>query len=593
MSQKFDPITGEPIIDGGAQNVVGFDPITGHPMTGEVPQAVVGFSPIIEQPMTEAQNSVSSPAQEVVYQSQTSGGFDPMTGKPIGSTGSQSRASGGFDPMTGKPIGSTGSQNQASGGFDPMTGKPIGSTGNQSQVSGGFDPMTGKPIGNTGNQSRASGGFDPMTGKPLNRKEKAPKQSGGKNKLIIPAVIGAVAVVVIAVVIFITSGILLSKQNKILQAVVNTFKGSTKLTETFEAVGLLASDSFTITANMEVDGDSVQAAFASKGDEMQLTGKVDISGIPELEGAIGIDSKQVRAKVDGVSDYVFVYSYTGKNDGFLVDQIGEDNLELVNTALKNLTSSKKREDIVKDMVKAVAGEFGAWKFEKADKEEFKIDGKKRNCAGYTTTITEDEMLALMEAVYKVVEQNVDLDEIEDVYSEIEDEFDGMPDIDVTFYLYDKMLAAILLEVDDEEIEIAFKGGETRWQNIAIEADGDEVLTFKGKTSDSVEKYALEVEGMEVFNVKYDSKTGELEAEAGRYVFGTAFALEANVKGNANKLSVALESIEVAGSSQDVDLQIELKSGAKMSKISGKEFDLGNADEDDLEDLVEEIEDILW
>lgn len=530
MNEQFDPITGQPITDNSGQMTVG---------------------------------------------------FDPMTGELIGAVDSPSQSGGSFDPMTGMPLGGT-----QGGGFDPMTGQPIG--GAQGQP-GGFDPMTGMPLGGA-----QGSGFDPMTGKPLTGKQKAPKMkgAGGKNNLLIPGIIGAVAVVAIAVIMLVTSGAFLSKQNKILLATANTFKDSSKLTKVFEGLGLLASDSFTITANVEADGDSVNSSFAYKGGEMQLSASVDVSGIPELRGAVIVDSKQVRAKVDGV-DYALVYSYTEKNDGYLVEEIGEENIEIVNEVLSSLTSKKQKNDIGKDIAKAALAEFNDWKFEKVSKKQFKIDGKERKCVGYTTTVAEDDVLALMEAVYKVVEENMDIEELEDAYSDLEEEFEDMPDMDVTVYVYDKMLAAILLEVDGEEMEILFKGGDTRWQNLKVEIEGEEILTLKGKTADSVEKYALEVGGAEVLNVEYNPKTSEFEMEAGRYMFGTAVALKANVQGNANKLTIDLKRLEVGGDSGDVDLQIELKSGAKIGNISGKEFDLGNADEDDFEDLAEEFEDMFF
>ena len=616
MSQKFDPITGQPIIDGGNESVVGFDPITGEPVTGEAAFNVIGFStmdcqpteeaivqdvvkfdPMTGKPVTEEvkqeaavkfDSMTGKPVTEEVKQ-EAAVKFDSMTGKPVTEEVKQ-EAVVRFDPMTGKPVTEEVKQEPVVR-FDPMTGKPITGEEPRQEKTVRFDPMTGKPIMEDSIPRGNEGTFDPMTGKPVVEKKSAMK---GKMKIILPIVIGA-AVVVIAVVALVFSGAFLSKQNKILLATVNTFKDSTGLTQALEGLKIITSDSFALSAEMEVDGNSIQATFASKDSEMQLSAKVDASGMPEIEGIVGIDSKAVRARINGVTDYVFVYNYKAKNAGYLVELIEDEGIEIdvVNTALENLTSSKKRDELVKDISKAIVSEFNNWEFEKVSKEEFEVGGKDRKCVGYATMISEDSMVDLVEAVYKVVEKTVEIDQMEDLYSEIESSFKNMPDIETTFYIYDDRLAAIILDVDGEEVEVLFQGGDARWQNVVVEYEGDGVFELKGKTSGSVEKYALEVGGNEILAIEYDAKTGDLEVEAGSSMLGTAFGLEANVKGNANKLEVVLESIKVGGDSEDIDLAISLKSGAKFSKISGKEFDLGNADEDDLEDLAEEFMDSLY
>lgn len=88
--------------------------------------------------------------------------------------------------------------------FDPMTGEPI-----EEQPTGGFDPMTGEPIGQTTQQA---GSFDPMTGAPVTQKPKSK----------VPVVVGAVAGVVVLVVLLvfggIKSGLFLGKSGKVLLA---------------------------------------------------------------------------------------------------------------------------------------------------------------------------------------------------------------------------------------------------------------------------------------------------------------------------------------------------------------------------------------
>ena len=61
-----------------------------------IPQA----APIAQQPMGMQQGYGGMAPQQVPQQVPQQGGFDPMTGKPIG----QASATPRFDPMTGKPM---------------------------------------------------------------------------------------------------------------------------------------------------------------------------------------------------------------------------------------------------------------------------------------------------------------------------------------------------------------------------------------------------------------------------------------------------------------------------------------------------------
>ena len=525
--------------------------------------------------------------------------FDPITGQLI--TEENNANPVGFDPITGQPFNGTSLFN--AGGFDPMTGSAV-TGGNMSQDNTiRFDPITGQLISESNYQYGNTASFDPLTGQPNGGNQKGFKlpKDKIKMKLGLPIIIGvaAIAVVGIIVAILIFSGAFLSKQNKVLIAAANTFKDSTALTETLEGLGILASDSFTLSGKIEVEGEGFQGSFASKDGEMQLSGKVDISGAPEIEGVIGVDSKAVRARIDGFTDYMFVYNYTGKNSGYLMelaeDYGYEDEIEMLNSGLKNLTTKKNRDEIVKELGKVCLKEFNKWEIQKASKEEFEVNGKDRKCKGYTLTITEDNMLDFIGAVSKVIEKEVEIDEIEHALSELEYEFEDMPDIEATFYIYDNMLAAIILEVDKEEIEVLFQGGEARWQNTVVKYEKFKVLEIEGKTTGSVEKYTVRFAEDYDIDIEYNKKSGALEVEASEEYRGntSVYTFAANVKGNADQLTVVLDSYKENKDKIDLDMEFTLQKGAKFNKISGKEFDLGNADEDDFEDLIDDVMDYMY
>ena len=181
-----------------------------------------------------------------------------------------------------------------------------------------------------------------------------------------------------------------------------------------------------------------------------------------------------------------------------------------------------------------------------------------------------------------------LDAYEDAMS---DAFHGMPDVEVTVYIYKDMLAAVILDVDGDEIEIFFEGGEYRTQNVIVDADGHTIFEIIGETDGSVEEYEFELAGRKIFSVEYDEKSGELVMEE-NYT-GLNISVEATLTGKANELSFVLESFDMDYYDIDCDFQIILQKGASMQNIKGEEFDLGAADEDDMEDLLEDLMDVLY
>ncbi|MBR5971012.1 MAG: hypothetical protein IK016_11830 [Lachnospiraceae bacterium] len=139
--------------------------------------------------------------------------FDPETGLPL----TPPQPQGGFDPMTGEPLGQQAAAPQPQGGFDPMTGEPLGQQAAPPQPQGGFDPMTGQPLGQQ-MPPQPQGGFDPMTGQPLGQqmppRQQAPvyggmqpqPQKNSKKGLIIGLVIGGVVLVagLVVLILFLT-----------------------------------------------------------------------------------------------------------------------------------------------------------------------------------------------------------------------------------------------------------------------------------------------------------------------------------------------------------------------------------------------------
>ena len=179
--------------------------------------------------------------------------------------------------------------------------------------------------------------------------------------------------------------------------------------------------------------------------------------------------------------------------------------------------------------------------------------------------------------------------MEKSFRQVRDELKSMPDMTLYFYIYKGQLAAVRVEGDKkmDEIEILFKGGDYRAQNISVEVDGDEKIALSGSRKNDKETYELEIEGKDVMSVEYNSKKGKLYID---YDYDhDKFELEMNVEMSTNEVKFSIDDFdaddEVSGS-----MSYTFKKGAKIQKFTNtEEFDVGNATKNDFMDLIQSFD----
>ena len=141
--------------------------------------------------------------------------------------------------------------------------------------------------------------------------------------------------------------------------------------------------------------------------------------------------------------------------------------------------------------------------------------------------------------------------------------------------------------DDEEVQILFKGGDYLAQNVEVTVDGDTTLTIEGKIDGDVETSTIETDDMTI-EYSYNRKTGELTIENDDFEFNGKLVCK---KG---EMTVTVDSVEVDGDDLEIEkLEIIYSSKVDIKEPKGEEFDIGNADEDDLSELGEEIYDNVY
>ena len=156
---------------------------------------------------------------------------------------------------------------------------------------------------------------------------------------------------------------------------------------------------------------------------------------------------------------------------------------------------------------------------------------------------------------------------------------------LVFYLYKGQYAAIdIIPENDVLFEIQFLGGDRRTQNMLILADGEKVIEVQGSNEGSVETIMMTAEENDTVKFTYDSDSGDIAMEAKYDEESYDFA--GNLAVDKNRMVITID--DLGNDSEDVSGSITWEKGAQFEEVSGDVFDLGNATEEEWQDLLHEI-----
>ena len=521
---------------------ISYDPMTGEPI--ETPD-----TPEVTEAVNEAADTVSEAAETVAENAQAE---------------VQSAAA----DVSAAAENVQAAAEQTERRFDPMTGEPIDVSKPVAEATGG--------AGGAGDESK-KGGFDP--------------------KFIIFGVIG---LAVIAAIVFVLTSVVFSKRVRVEKAIAKTMNVDSQLYKDGKNLyNILKGKSYSITATIDTDDyGSASGSIAVDDKDKQISVTADIEDVPEFTALAGIDSKSVKLEVPEISDYLFVYNYTEDKDGYITDMMDDSDIESIDSLCKVIYEySGGSDEYAKKVAKLTRDYEKKLKWKNAETKTYKVNDKKVKCKGYTTTIEKDLMLDYwddftdlyleeFDSLNKELKNLADTD-LKDSFKDVRDELKSMKDVDVTFYIYKGALAAVDIDAGKSgSAAILFKGGDYRAQNIVLEADGDEVFEIKGSKNKDKESYTVVVDGDDAMELTYDTKKGTLEIEYEDYY--DSYDYEFNIKSSGSSFTLSAEDMDVEG--EDVTFTLEINNSGKIQKYTNKdEFDLGNADEDDFEDLIDSID----
>ena len=336
--------------------------------------------------------------------------------------------------------------------------------------------------------------------------------------------IGGVAVAVIVLAIGICNGAFLSRRNKILLATRNTLKDMPQVVQNMTAADIIASGKYTIGVKADINGKDFDGTFKREDTQLQAMGTFSISGSEDIEFLASLDEEQLSTSIPVLTDDLLVYNYREEKDGYIVDLLGADGVAAIDAALRELTSKEEQNRAAQEILSVIYDEYKTLDIKKAEKEEFIVDGSVRKCNGYEFTVTEDELLQVMDGVKEVYDAYyggaADALKLKlgDDFSQLRDRACSMGDINVKVYVYQNKLAAVVAEAEnsDTAFRLLFKGGEYRMQNLELLAEDLEgehsmlELTGKAAGEEGVYEFLLDNGEHDINLVR--SISGEVQLE---------------------------------------------------------------------------------
>ncbi|MCR4908266.1 MAG: hypothetical protein K5985_05490 [Lachnospiraceae bacterium] len=517
-------------------------------------------------------------------------GYDPMTGAPIYEEAAPAPTGKitGYDPMTGAPVyeevapAPSAAPTGKITGYDPMTGEPV------YEGSAPTPPPTGKITG-----------YDPMTGEPVYSGGKGGSGAGGTGGVPKAAKIagivagGIVVVLILALIVFrIALGrngkfLLALKRSADLGAFVEALDVSDIILNGDYTTGLtLTSDDLTV--EMEAAGD------AGKGN-YSYWAHADADG-NEAEATLTLDKKTLALYVPEILDDVLVYNYTEDNDGYIAEQQG---MEQICENLEATTSMPAPKKYYKLLQSAVIKSFNKLKFHKISSKGIKINGKKRDCKGYSAELNEAAartFLTGLEKTWNTYEKDAKVpeevsDKVEDFFDTMSDQdFDDIDDSEIHIYLYGGKVARLEFEAYGSDVLcIEFHGGDYWTQNMTVESAGTAV-EISGKSEKKVEKRKISAASVDILEYKYNTRSGELQVELGNNIASAKIKGKLVKKGKGFSLTVddiEAEGMSLSGMLNDASLTLTMTKGAKIKKVDTKTaVDLGDMSEEKLTKLAE-------
>ncbi len=406
----------------------------------------------------------------------------------------------------------------------------------------------------------------------------APKKS--KGPLIAIIALAVVVVLAIAGVLAWKFGLFLKPADKVLIAAKNTF---TEKDTIGKALGDSMKEEEAITTKFEGEFDRYSGDLTMMVDKTGygFEANVHLPELPTISGVMRLDADSLRLKVPAVLDQVFVYDYHKVNENSLITQNagGKEQIEAVNKALQQMVDSCAAIEGQKEKTAELEGKllevYRELPFEKAEAAEWTVNGEKKKCDAYTTTLDTASQQKIWD-ILKDYSPSFDPNENQAMAM-----IEKSEDVKFVFYLNDSKFAAVEMTAmtSGEKVTVTFEGGETAWQNLAVATKDGEVFRMSGKTEGTKENLAFSVQGNELGNFDFDAADNSyaVNVNVGGSISAT---VGGTITSSKDEFKLTIDKIESGGAAVPAKMTMTMTPGAEMPAVDGEQFDVVDAEQKD-------------
>ncbi len=422
--------------------------------------------------------------------------------------------------------------------------------------------------------------------KQLEKKPKfSPAKLQGRKKGV-----GFLAAILVLVLFFCAGKTLLTDEHdKIIKAVSNSVKGS-RLVKNLSAIKLLLGKDYTLDMNTETDEVISQWKVVANGNNLALSGNLEVEA-ENIKLECCLVDGELQLHIPDFKNKVYTYDYKKDDMGALEEEIGKENIEIINSLLEKSENTDIVNDMQKELSAIMLDTFQSLEVEKTEKKKFKVKGKNRACRGYEVEITAEDIQDLSDNVQgyfndnyaDIIRANEDIqEEYFDVWDTFLDEYKNEK-ADLAFYIYRNRLAGVELDMDEVSIEMKMEGMAYPLEKteVLVEYNGEkEKIELSGGKKKDKEELSLQVNGIVLAKSEYQYKEGIWKIE----MPGEDVSVELEMTGDRNHFAFNLVDVRSSSDSTGLKAGFHLKKGGTVSKIKGEKVGIGEVEREEWEEF---------
>ena len=255
----------------------------------------------------------------------------------------------------------------------------------------------------------------PVSSPEITQETGTPKK--GQLNIIIPVAIVA-ALLLVLLGIAAAAGLFGSKKKLLINAVANVFNQSA------EAMGevwafdeyrdMFAGEKLSMEADFSL-GEGVELAMDISRNEDISGASIDVGyyGSSLFQADLYADKEEILIGAPALTETVFYVDRESLDEDmeWFIKEYGLDD-EVAGILRSYNEESRKNAEVYEELGQAVGKLTGAFaemydemKVEKADSRNLKVDGEGRSCKGYTLTISDEQLIRLLDVVSEAYESN--------------------------------------------------------------------------------------------------------------------------------------------------------------------------------------------